>query len=40
MKTVSNPKQRSNGVNEKVSTKLREEVSRSRDKYEEQPLDI
>lgn len=40
MKTVSNRKQRSNGHNEKISTALREEVTRSRNKYEEQPLDI
>jgi len=40
MKTVSNEKRRSNGHHQKISAKLREEVSRSRNKYEEQPLDI
>ena len=40
MKTVTNRKARINGHSQKIGAKLREEVSRSRNKYEEQPLDI
>jgi len=35
MKTVSNCKQRSNDYNKKISAGLREEIARSRNKYEE-----
>lgn len=44
MKTVSNSKRISNGSSKKcqskITSKLRDEVSRSRERYEEQPLDV